>query len=211
MKGRRHSMQPGSTLVYPGNSFKYSPIFPPGEPQHMLKLFDVTPATLLRRSASAASAESSGKLPNGSTNPSHAEKQTHGEPPKDASDAEFLHRRSRNPSQTFEVTHSAPEEDRLERRGQNQARRKVQEVTAEVVQEEEIDIEEKESSRKHAAEEVDNGPKKLKTWSVFCKPTVICVIYFFLLVFFRVSVLRNTSIPWLLVVLHLIKWYVQAK
>ncbi|XP_076002326.1 short transient receptor potential channel 4b [Genypterus blacodes] len=150
MKGRRHSgltgQVSGSTLAYPGNCFKYSPIFPPIEPQHTLKLFDVN-TSVQRRLANTPGLKSANKLPNGSTAPPPAEKQAQGEPGKEDTRAAYLQRRSSYPSQMLEEMHPGQEKDGAERRGQILERRKLQEVTVEVVQEEEVDNEEKETSQ----------------------------------------------------------------
>ncbi|KAF7645533.1 hypothetical protein LDENG_00202600 [Lucifuga dentata] len=162
MKGKRHSHSglagqvASATLAYPGNSFKYSPVFPPAEMQQKLNLFDV-PAVNLQRGAAASGAASS-NTPS-SVSVGLSEKQTHDEVPKDVSDVGVPQRRSRNPSHTFDEIVS--EGDSFESGGQNQ--RQLQAVLADVAQEEEKDVEETDRFQKDPAEEVNNGLKRRKT------------------------------------------------
>lgn len=72
LKGKNPCPQAGivssgaSSLVYPDHSFKYSPKFPPAQPQSKLHLFNVTTTILQQSSAAATTLEAFNKLANGS-------------------------------------------------------------------------------------------------------------------------------------------------
>ncbi|XP_071379697.1 short transient receptor potential channel 4b [Centroberyx affinis] len=169
MKGKPHAGLAGkvasSTLVYPDHSFKYSPKFPPAQPEKKLHLLNVT-TTVQQQSGAAntTSPEASSRLANGSVVPSNTEKQIHREFPKDVSGAGFFQRQSRYPSQTSDEIYSVSEEDKSDSDRQALKQLKVEEVMVEVVQEEEEDNQENEHfPQKESAEEDDNGFEKDKS------------------------------------------------
>ncbi|XP_056139743.1 short transient receptor potential channel 4b [Lampris incognitus] len=143
-----------SSLVYPDNSFKYSPNFPSDHPQRKLHLYNMT-TTILQQSGAAnnPSREASMKQVNGLVAPYHIEKQTHkGHVPKDVQDDDHLHRHGKCPSQKSENLYSVSqesgksEEDKLGCNTQNQDQQPIEEVIVEVAREREEDIRENEGS-----------------------------------------------------------------
>lgn len=161
MKGKSHGGVLGrvasSTLVYPGNSFKYSPKISTDETQQTLNVLDVTPVQ--SATANTTSPECSTRLVHSLVVPASAEK-TQNKLAAVVSEAGFL-QQSRRPSQKCDEIYSLSEDDTLASGGQNQEFQ-TEKVIVEVIQKVEKDIEETEHSFKQQTNEVKNGPKKYK-------------------------------------------------
>lgn len=139
-----------ATLAYPGNSFKYSPMFPADDPQK-LYVFDMFTTTLQSRAANAASSACSDSPVSSLVVPTSAEK-TQNEPSNVVSHSSVIRRKTS--SQKCDEILSLPDEDTL---GQNQEHFQTEKVTMEALKNEEMDIQETEHTS-----EVTNGPKKYK-------------------------------------------------
>lgn len=163
MKGKSHvaSKVASTTLAYPGNPFKYSPKFHATEPERKLSMVDVITTTLQSKAANATSSVCSNRRQSGSVVPSSNGK-TQDELSKDDSDAGSFQRQGRLPSQKCDEIYSLSEEESVGSRGQNQEQPQTEEVTVEVLKQEERNLQETEHSCKEKITEVKNGPKKYK-------------------------------------------------